>query len=61
MLDRILQLLARGVDFSMKHVGNMAIRFDFHGDFSANDAKTAGPGLFSTTGLSRVSDFATRR
>jgi hypothetical protein len=47
MLDRILQLSARGVDFPMNTY--------------ANDAKTAGPGLFSTTALSRMSDFATGR
>jgi hypothetical protein len=38
----------------------MTIVSDFQGDFSARDGKAAGAGPFSTTGLSRVSDFATR-
>jgi hypothetical protein len=37
----------------------MTIGSDFQGVFIARDAKAAGSGLFGTTGLSRMSDFAT--
>jgi hypothetical protein len=58
-LDRILQSLPRVVDFQTKHAGHMTTGSDFKGDFIARDAKAARAGRFSTTGLSRLSDFAT--
>jgi len=37
----------------------MAIPANFHGNLIANDEKAPGAGLFGTTGLSGMSDFAT--
>jgi hypothetical protein len=42
MLDRILQLLARVVDFPDQACGQMTTGSDFRSDFIAGDAKAAG-------------------
>jgi hypothetical protein len=60
-VDRILQSLPYALNVPTKRVEQMAKQLNIRGNFVVSGAEAAGPGLFGTTGLSGVSDFATHK